>query len=527
VTPQGADVFHSSDNPSKLIARNVASRYVALLVDVAIGLVMLPFNLTHLGPSAYGLWLLVSSVTVHFSVLDLGFGGAFLKFVAQYRAQRNAQALNEIASTLFVVFAVIGGAAYLAAVAVAANLEALFRLTPEQAQIGRWLLLIIGVQVAFGFVFSVYGGIVNGFQRYTVNAGVAIATSLSVAVTNVTMLWAGYGLVSLVLATTAIRLVAYLAYRSNAHRIYPALRIRLSLFRRERLREVAGFSVYALLIDLGNRLNYQIAHIIIGTFLGAVSVAVWAPAARIISATQHLTNQLNGVLFPAVVDSDSAERQRRLRQILLQGTRLSLATVLPVAVTLVALADPIIRSWIGSRLPEMAGSVPVLQILAVAVAIRVGAGTATTVLKGAGSHRMLAWVNVATGVANVALSVALIRSLGLVGVAIGTLVPIACNALLIVYPAACLRVGVSPWALFVHSLPAIWPAAVVGALLAVLPLPADPSFFVVALQGAAGCALYVALFGAVAIGREDRALYLSAARHLLGRPTKREPLVAA
>ena len=31
-------------------------------------LVMLPFNLRHLGQDAYGLWMLVGSVTIHFSV---------------------------------------------------------------------------------------------------------------------------------------------------------------------------------------------------------------------------------------------------------------------------------------------------------------------------------------------------------------------------------------------------------------------------------------------------------------------------
>jgi O-antigen/teichoic acid export membrane protein len=517
VTPPAADIFHSTENPSKLIARNVASRYAALIVDAMIGLVMLPFNVTHLGAPAYGLWLLVSSVSIHFSVLDLGFSGAFVKFVAQYRAQRNAQALNEIASTLFVVFAAVGCAAYVVAAAVAFNLESLFRVTPAQAEIGRWLLLIIGVQVAFGFVFSVYGGIVNGFQRFNANAGVAIASSVSVALANVVVLRAGYGLVPLVLVTTAVRVLTYFVYRSNAHRIFPALRISPSLFRRARLREVTGFSLYALLIDLGNRLNYQIDHLVIGSFLGAVSVAVWAPAARIISATQQLTNQLNGVLFPAVVDSDSGARPERLRQILLEGTRLSLATVLPAAVTLLALAGPIIQAWIGARVPEMRGSVPVLQVLAVAVAIRVGAGTATTVLKGAGRHQMLAFVNVATGVANAALSVALVRSFGLLGVAFGTLVPVAFSTLFIIYPAACRRVGLPLGSLVIHAVPAIWPAVVLSVVYGLLPLSPSPSFLAVALQGAMGCFLYFALFAGVAIGRRDLAMYVSAAGHLLRR----------
>ena len=89
------------------VARNVSTRYLAIAVETAAGVVMLPFNLHHLGAAEYGLWVLLGSITVHFSVLDLGYGGALVKFMAQYRAHRNARALNEIASTLFFVFAAI------------------------------------------------------------------------------------------------------------------------------------------------------------------------------------------------------------------------------------------------------------------------------------------------------------------------------------------------------------------------------------------------------------------------------------
>ena len=136
------------------VARNVATRYLAIIVEVAIGLVLLPLNLAYLGQAQYGLWMLVGSVTIHFSLLDLGYAGALVKFMAQYRAHRNARALNEIASTLFFVFAGIGLLAYAAAAGIAFNLEHLFRITPAQAETGKWITLIIGAYVALNFPFS-------------------------------------------------------------------------------------------------------------------------------------------------------------------------------------------------------------------------------------------------------------------------------------------------------------------------------------------------------------------------------------
>ena len=82
-------------------------------------------------------------------------------------------------------------------------------------------------------------------------------TSVAVALANVIVLLAGLRAGELVAATTVVRVLAYFVYRRNAYRVFPPLRIRPSLFRRSRLREVTGFSVYASIIDWANKLNYQ------------------------------------------------------------------------------------------------------------------------------------------------------------------------------------------------------------------------------------------------------------------------------
>lgn len=507
------------ERPLLTLARNVSTRYLAILAETVVGLVMLPFNLSHLGTAEYGLWVLLGSITVHFSVLDLGYGGALVKFMAQYRAHRNARALNEIASTLFFVFTAIGLVAYGVAVIVAFNLGHIFKLTPEQAAVGKWVLMIIAIHISMNFPFSVFGGVISGFQRYDANNIVAIGSSIAVAAVNAAVLMAGYGIVELVAATTCVRVIAYFIYRQNAYRIFPELQIRPSLFRRERLREVTGFSVYSSIIDWANKLNYQLDELVIGAFMGSAAVAVWAPAERIITGTQRLTNQLNGVLFPVIVDSDASQQQGRLQQILLQGTRLSLVMVVPIAAALILLADPLIHAWLGpKKAPAMAGAIPIIQILAIAVAIRVGNATGTTVLKGAGEHRMLAFVNLGTGLANLALSVLLIFRYGLIGVAVGTLVPIGFTAAFVLFPASCRRVGL-PVGQAVREaiLPAVWPAFVVGVVLAGTRLITSGTLLAVVMQAAGGTVLYLALFYGVAIGRRDRALYTAKAMELMGR----------
>jgi len=499
------------------VARNVSTRYLAIAIEALLGFVVLPFNVAHLGASAYGLWVLTGSITAYFSILDLGYGGALVKFVAQYRARRDYRSLNEILSTIFVVFASFGVVTYLVALLIAVYIDHFFHLSPDQVRIGRIVLLITSLNVAAGTAFSVFGAVINGFQRYDLNNGVGTISSVVTAAVNVAVLAAGYGLVELVTATTIVRLLSYWVYRANAYRVFPDLRIRVSSFRRARLREVTMVSVYMLLIDWANKVNYSVDAIVIGAFLGTSAVAVWTVGQRLAEVVQRLTNQLNDVLFPTVVDNDSAARLERLQAIFVQGTRLSLATVIPIAGGMMLMAEPLVDAWVG---PGFTGSVVVLRLLSFTVIVRIGAATAATLLKGAGEHRLVAFATVAAAIANLGLSIAIVKPLGLVGVAIGTLVPVCLASTLVLFPAGCRRVQLSIGRAFAEAVwPATWPAAVMTAFVAFTRHLVPANVFAIGVELALAAGLYALVFVFFGISAQQRRMYVSKSLELVQRRT--------
>ena len=510
---RGDVAWHDAD-PARAVAFNVSGRYVTLTVEIVLGLLMLPFNTRHLGASGYGLWMLATSIVAYFPVLELGYGAAMERFVAHNRALRNGTAINEIASTLVFVYGAIGLVALGVLTAIAYHLGAMFDLSPAQARTGGLVLLLVSLQFTLGLPFAIFGALVNGFQRTYLNSVVGTVVAITVAAVNAAVLMAGGGLVELVAATTAVRVLSYIAYRSNAYRVFPPLRIRPSLFRMTRLREVTGFSVYMLLNDAANKLNYATDPIVIAAALSTGAVAMWTVAQRLSYIVHRLTNQLGEVLFPIVVDCDTGQRTARLKDVLVHGTRLSLAMVIPSAGALALLAYPVVIGWTGQ---DFQAAAPVLQVLAVVVIMRVGAWTSGTVLQGGGYHRLLALTNIASAVTNVVLSVILVRTHGLLGVAYATLIPLSIRATAILAPMACRRVGMSLAAFVSRAVwPAVWPAAVVLGALAAMRDPASVSLVGAVAQGAACGLIYVMVFIGVAIGREDRARYLGKLRSIAG-----------
>jgi len=506
-------------SPAKLIFQNVSVNYLVTGTELLIGIFMLPFNVAHLGQSAYGLWILVASVTVYFSMFDMGYGVAQVRFAARYRAQGDATALNEIASTMFCMFSGVGLFTFTLAVLISLNLNRLFQLTPEQVRTGQIVLLFISGYVALGFPFSVFGGIVNGFQRQYLNGAVAFVTAIVVAAVNVVVLLAGYGLPELVAATTGVRIISYLAYALNAYRVFPGLHIRPKYFKRERLREVTGFSVFILIIDLANKLNYSTDAIVIGVFMGTSAVAIWAVAQRLIEIVQRITDQLNAVLFPVVVDSSTVQATDRLQKILVQGTRLSLGMVVPLATVLGLTARPLVLLWVG---PQFSESVNIIYILSIVVALRVGNATSAVILKGSDLHKFLAFSNISMAVGNLVLSVLLVRFYGLIGVAIGTLIPMVVIAMFVVFPAACRRVGLPVFTVFRRSVwPATWPAIVMGVLVLLTRNRIGSSWSIMLLQSFVAAAVYASLFLLFAISRNERDWYFNKIKEVFKRGSVR------
>jgi O-antigen/teichoic acid export membrane protein len=520
-TASDEDIWGPPDHHLELFARNISTRYVAIFIDGAIGVVLLPFNIAHLGPSSYGLWALTLSVTWFFGVLDLGYGGALVKFIARYRALRDRAALNEIVSTIGLLFSGLGVVTFLVTAAIAWRFQAFFNVSAEQVRTGQRVLLIVGVYLSVQFAFSVFGAIVYGFQRYYRNNIVSIGTSLVVAMVNVLVLSTGHGLVTLVASTTAVRLLSLMLFAWNARHVFPGLQMRSALFRVARLREVTGFSIYMAVLDWSAKLNYSSDAIVIGAMLDTTAVAVWTVGQRLAQLAQRLTNQVNDALFPLVVDSDAVERPERLQTILLQSTKLSLALAMPLCVGLIVLAGPLVQRWVGAR---FSGSVLPLQIMIAIVLVRSGTASANLILKGANGHQLLTYANATTAIVNVLLSVALVRPLGLVGVALGTLIPVAGSAVFVLYPAACRRVNVSVWRPLIHAFwPALWPAVImIGAL---WPGRQSSNLLEVALWLAAGGLVYLGLFLGVALNREERQFYWTKVRHL-ARRHRRVPVPA-
>src|SRR5260370_19642730 len=79
-----------------IVLRAVTTSWLVVFANGAVGLLLTPFVLHHLGDEAFGLWVLVVTLAGYYGLFDLGVGSAVLRYVAHRRALGPKHGVNEV-----------------------------------------------------------------------------------------------------------------------------------------------------------------------------------------------------------------------------------------------------------------------------------------------------------------------------------------------------------------------------------------------------------------------------------------------
>src|SRR5262245_43834919 len=88
--------------------KNVASSWAGLGVNVAVGFFLSPFILHRLGDDAYGLWILMFSLTGHYGLFDFGIRSSLIRYVSEFRATRDSDQLTRLINTSLFSYTCVG-----------------------------------------------------------------------------------------------------------------------------------------------------------------------------------------------------------------------------------------------------------------------------------------------------------------------------------------------------------------------------------------------------------------------------------
>jgi O-antigen/teichoic acid export membrane protein len=405
--------------------KNVSATWLGLLVHALTGFFLSPFILHKLGDEAFSLWVLVFALTGYFGLLDLGIRSSIVKYTAKLIATNDTDQLARYLSTSMAFYSAVGAVVLLGTIAGFFELHSLFKITPALLRPARILFLLSGVCIAVTFPLSVFSGALEGLQKFSWLQLSQIGITLLRAVLIVAALTSGRGLLAIGTITVEMSILSNLIIMSMA--LY-ALPVQLQTQRVEwaAFRRMASYGVFAFAILVAEKLRFQSDAMVIGVVVSSTAIASFSIAARLVEYSSYAVRSMSQIFTPMSSQFHAAGDLARLRRTLVAGNRASAFIIFPLCIVLVVLGKSIIEAWVGARYVD---SYSILILLIVPRTLYLAQSTSIRILLGIEQHRVLAHVFLLEGGANLLLSVLLARRFGIIGVAWGTAIPLACTSL--------------------------------------------------------------------------------------------------
>lgn len=414
---------------ARLLINGVFANWTAYAVATVTAFFVSPFIVHHLGNVAYGVWVIANSSIAYMALLDLGMRGAVIHFVAKHHARSEHLDSSRAVSAALGFRIAIGLAIVLASLALAAEASRVFRIPPEMAAAASWAIILTGLNLAFSLVVGVFGGVIVAFNRFDLNSAVAIAQTLFSALGAVWVLDKGHGIVALASVQLAVSIALNVITILLCFRVYPELRIGFQFADLKILRPLWKYSFYLFVIAVTGRIIYYTDNLVVGAFLSAQAVTFYAIGGRFIEYLAELGASLSQTVMPMASQMAAQNQKDQIRRLLVQGTRACLLVTVPVGVALFFRGPRFIGLWMGSQYAQPSGQI--LRILLISMIAIAGNRVAANVVFGLGQHKPFALWQSCEAAANLTLSIYLVRKIGIVGVAWGTVLPSLATQLVI------------------------------------------------------------------------------------------------
>jgi O-antigen/teichoic acid export membrane protein len=406
--------------PNRILT-GIFSTWASFLLTATTSLVMTPFLVHRLGNTGYGLWSLYMAITGYFTLLDFGVSPAIVRYTSRYQALGDGVAERRILVTGLAFFTAASAVVLSITGLGAAFYDRLFPpLSGIPLPVARATFLLVGLDFALTLPFAVFQGILLGHQQYLALNGLNIMLRLTRF--GLVLALVGEGPAGLVTVAS----IFFLTGLGRDLGLFRAARralggpLRLVDFRRDALGDLLGYSLPAFVIAIALRVMAYTDSLVIGYAIGVGAVTYFALAASLVDYVQEIGWGLAGVLVPVVSGHEARGELAPVRARFLQFTRYCVWLMAPILAISMLLGRPFFTRWVG---PDYVASAPILTLLMAAMAVYVVQMPGQAVLKGMSLHRRLAWFMALEALLNFVLSVILARRLGVVGVALGTLIP--------------------------------------------------------------------------------------------------------
>lgn len=347
--------------------RNLAANIAYFLVNIVIGVLLVPYFIDTLGVAAYGLIPLATSITGYVAIVVQSLNTAVTRFLTVDLQREDYTAANRTFNTALFGLSAVLLLMIPVVVAVAWLAPSIFHV-PAGQEAGA-VLLFLGVSAALLIRFWSGNFTVQLFAYNRLDLqNLVNLTNLTVQVGLIVLLFTLFGpdLALIGGAYLAGAVVASGVSIVLARRVCPYLRVSISAFDRTRLKEISGMGGWVVIDQIGHLFLFQIDLIVVNMLFGATMAGEYAIALQWSILMQAIAGVLAGVLVPTILAYYAMKQTEALIKLTRSGVKLmGLALALPAGL-ICGFAPQLLTIWIGAEYAYLA---PLMVLLTANLAV--------------------------------------------------------------------------------------------------------------------------------------------------------------
>jgi O-antigen/teichoic acid export membrane protein len=343
--------------------------------------------------------------------------------------------LNQIFSSSVRIYGAISFIIMAATLGVVFGVLHHFKIPPEYLNIARAAVLVIGIDQAIEYATLPFVSL-GAFHRFDITTAWRMIQRVGQTAGIIILLELGYGLVSMAVMVTAWGIVRRLAVNYYRRKYYSEVKFSMAAIDREKTKILISYGWISFLIVATWIVIYQTDNIVIGRFISMEAVSLYSVAGALILQLRDAINAISVVIVPTISHFEAEKDFKVIMDIYTRSTRYLYYISGYLLIALLFFGGPFILLWVGE---DFAPSIRILHTLIIAATIYFPQMIANSVLFGISRHKIALYILAVEAVSNIGLSLLLVKSYGIWGVALGTAIP---QTLIytIVYPVVFYRV---------------------------------------------------------------------------------------
>lgn len=402
------------------VIRNILANQIGFLFSVIVTFFLSPFVVHRLGATWYGIWVLIVSVTGNYGLLAFGIQSATTRYIAFAAARRDTEKMNGYFNTAFSFLLLSAALAVLIGGIVAFFIPRICILPAGMVHAARISCLLVSMSAAATFAFAVFESSLVAHQHFHITSAIGICGTLLRAGMTVWLLLHGYGIVSLAALTAGLTFLTGAMKSVAAFKLFRWLRISFRSARRDYLKELMSYSYKSFTVGIAVALVYQCDLLIVGMHFPPAEITVYSLAGMLIIYILDFIRAIAFTFGPFATELYAKNQIAEMHNFFFRGSFLLYSLGGLIVSGLIVFGKEFFTLWMG---PQYAYSAVILGVLAIPQFFTTGARVGSSLLVGMAKIGPMAIAALCEGISNLVLSLILVRHFGLLGVAIGTLVP--------------------------------------------------------------------------------------------------------